>query len=157
MGFSTPDWGLFPYPVFAIYFFFISLSHSAMCVRVCACVCKWAWQILSLFSGCSMPCCYFYVFLPHFRSIFFLFCSFSRLVDISFDSQLSSFVLYVDSVRVCVFVCVRVLIIVICTRVCRHTNANCLPVISGHLSCLSQRNTPSISFSFLHTPRVPFD
>jgi len=42
-----------------------------MCVRVCACVCKWAWQILSLFSGCSMPCCYFYVFLPHFRSIFF--------------------------------------------------------------------------------------
>lgn len=39
MGFSTPDWGLFPYPVFAIYFFFYQLvAFSYVCARVCVCV-----------------------------------------------------------------------------------------------------------------------
>jgi len=164
IGFS--NWfvlGPFPYPVFANLSFFLAAcpTHSfrprkSMCVCVCLTNIVFIFWLLD-----SMP---LFLFFASFWFVFsaFSFCFFLVFplhVDISFDSQLSSFVLSVDTECECV--CVRVLNIVICTRVCPHTNANCLPVISGHLSCPSSPFhappvTPFPTMSFFSPPTGTF-
>lgn len=131
-----------------------------MCVRVCKWVCKrvcltnivfifWLLDFLLLF----LLFLFLRLILPCFLQQRIFFCFFPALILFFCWLAWSLWTFHLTRsyhhlfwpltpphlrARTLVAVCVRVLIIVICTRVCPHTDANCLPVISGHLSYLFQ-------------------
>lgn len=133
-------WGLYPWPGFRFLHLFLHFRLTSFGkVRVGEC----SWQILSLFSGSSIPYAFYYYFIlsssysfscSYFILFYSIFCAMSHvLVDISFDSPLSSFVFgrWHHLPRpgcvlecVCVWVCVCVSWLLLFAHVCAHTHTH---------------------------------